>query len=78
MFSAGINTWAPIFYERRARAVFLTLKNTKSLSSLRASSLSRRRADCIIDALAQMYLYSGIDVRMNYSSHRASDIETIR
>ncbi|GKB10282.1 RNA-directed DNA polymerase, eukaryota [Tanacetum coccineum] len=56
MLFNGIDTWAPVIYERRARAVFLSRTNTPYMND------DMLRADCIKQALVRMFLYSGIDV----------------
>ncbi|GJT48078.1 arginine--tRNA ligase, chloroplastic/mitochondrial [Tanacetum coccineum] len=58
MFNDGIDTCAPVIYESEARAVFLSRTNTQ-LIPVAADML---RADFIKDALARIFLYSGIDI----------------
>ncbi|GJQ98233.1 putative reverse transcriptase domain-containing protein [Tanacetum coccineum] len=58
MFNDGIDTCAPVIYESEARAVFLSRTNTQ-LIPVAADML---RADFIKDALAPIFLYSGIDI----------------
>ncbi|GJW55334.1 hypothetical protein Tco_0099419, partial [Tanacetum coccineum] len=56
MLINGIDTWAPVIYERRARAVFLYRTNTPYMND------DMLLAYCIKHALVRMFLYSGIDV----------------
>ncbi|GJX69771.1 zinc finger, CCHC-type containing protein [Tanacetum coccineum] len=56
MLINGIDTWAPVIHERRARAVFLSRTNTPYMND------DMLRAYCIKHALFRMFLYSGIDV----------------
>ncbi|GJX59508.1 hypothetical protein Tco_0290898 [Tanacetum coccineum] len=56
MLINGIDTWAPVIYERRARAIFLSRTNTPYMND------DMLRAYCIKHALVRMFLYSRIDV----------------
>ncbi|GKB63819.1 hypothetical protein Tco_0920005 [Tanacetum coccineum] len=67
MLFNGIDTWAPVIYERRARAVFLSRTNTPYMND------DMLRADCIKQALVRMFLYSGIDVFDADSDNRFCD-----
>ncbi|GJQ98234.1 arginine--tRNA ligase, chloroplastic/mitochondrial [Tanacetum coccineum] len=58
MFNDGIDTCAPVIYESEARAVFLSRTNTQLIPA----AADMLRADFIKDALARIFLYSGIDI----------------
>ncbi|GJQ98238.1 putative RNA-directed DNA polymerase, eukaryota, reverse transcriptase zinc-binding domain protein [Tanacetum coccineum] len=58
MFNDGIDTCAPVIYESEARAVFLSRTDTQLIPA----AADMLRADFIKDALARIFLYSGIDI----------------
>ncbi|GKA20774.1 hypothetical protein Tco_0700763 [Tanacetum coccineum] len=67
MLINAIDTWAPVIYERRARAVFLSWTNTLYMND------DMLPADCIKHKLVRMFLYSGIDVLDADSDNRFCD-----
>ncbi|GKA59977.1 hypothetical protein Tco_0759290 [Tanacetum coccineum] len=67
MLINAIDTWAPVIYERRARAVFLSWTNTLYMND------DMLPADCIKHTLVRMFLYSGIDVLDADSDNRFCD-----
>ena len=67
MLINGIDTWAPILYKEKTRAIFVSHTNIPDI-----------RADCMKHALANMFLYSGIDVLVSPNPHVDVDLQTIQ
>ncbi|GJW47949.1 arginine--tRNA ligase, chloroplastic/mitochondrial [Tanacetum coccineum] len=75
MLIRGIDTCAPVIYESKAKVVFLSRTN------IPAAAVDMLRADFIKDALARIFLYSGIDILdegISPSTNISSELETIK